>query len=160
MWLTCERVLERNQELSEWRINGPKSSRGDKDIFPGKLDVIVVKVRESLEKGYTNRRRYQAWMPEKEAQSRPLPPPLPTWLFPELRPHVQALSPYTLQKSYSLATLSHRMCRLALDLRKKPWELAWAFWAGNAKVPGRRRAKARNSKAQAQGKDCTTQVYM
>lgn len=49
------------------------------------------------------------------------------------------------------------MCRLALDLGKKPWELAWALWAGNAKVPGRRRAKARPSKAQAQG---TTQVYM
>lgn len=34
------------------------------------------------------------------------------------------------------------------------------IWAGNSKVPSRRRAEARPSKAQAQGKDLIIQVYV
>lgn len=64
--------------------------------------MIVVKVWESLEKGYTNRRRCQAWILEKEAQSRPCP-----LLFP----------PSSSQRSGHMS----KLCLLTLCKRAALW---------------------------------------
>ena len=130
MWLTFwEHIGEKPK--SEWvKSEWPQVQSRWHRHFPRKTGHVC-----------SNRRRCQAWILEKEAQSRPCPILFLPGTIPDLRPHIQALSPCPLQNNCSSAILRLRMVTMALDLESRPWEPAWAIWVENSRPPVRRGPK-------------------